>query len=222
MDDINDVDQQNNGDVSVAPQSPTTKNDNDESVSKDDGVVDVTDESAPAGDADNDAVTMEADAVPMEGDAEGDNESDRRDRIDVDGDEDDDKEEGLRRHSSTTRGAARPARGSRADRDAPYSKNEGSSGGARNCDNCGVPGHFARECPEDPKCFACGKTGHAKAACPEAGKTCGACGRRGHIESMCRYPNGGGPPPSHHGARTSGRCNNCNGVSQLYDCIPSV
>ncbi|ETI25215.1 hypothetical protein G647_04588 [Cladophialophora carrionii CBS 160.54] len=61
----------------------------------------------------------------------------------------------------------------------------------RACRNCGLEGHFARDCTEPRKmgaCFNCGQEGHSKADCTEPRKfkgECRNCNQEGHMASDC-------------------------------------
>ncbi|KAL1528117.1 hypothetical protein AB1Y20_009481 [Prymnesium parvum] len=57
---------------------------------------------------------------------------------------------------------------------------------AKTCNNCGVLGHLAGQCPEPPQCHACGSTAHAVAECPHREKACATCGKVGHLKAKCR------------------------------------
>ena len=69
----------------------------------------------------------------------------------------------------------------------PYSRG-GGKGGAKACNNCGVIGHLAGQCPEPSQCHACGSTAHAVADCPHKDKTCSLCGKVGHLKVRFRPP----------------------------------
>ena len=56
----------------------------------------------------------------------------------------------------------------------------------KRCNNCGVVGHLAGQCPEPAQCHACGSTAHAVADCPNKDKTCAHCGKVGHLKAKCR------------------------------------
>ena len=60
------------------------------------------------------------------------------------------------------RGGCRDNRSSK-----PYAR--GGKGGAKACNNCGVIGHLAGQCPEPAQCHACGSTAHAGAYAGFAG-----------------------------------------------------
>ena len=64
---------------------------------------------------------------------------------------------------------------------------------AKRCNNCGVVGHLAGQCPEPAQCHACGSTQHSVADCPHKEKTCDICGKVGHLKAKCRM---GAKPPS--------------------------
>ena len=66
----------------------------------------------------------------------------------------------------------------------PYAR--GGKGGPKACNNCGVIGHLAGQCPEPSQCHACGSTAHAVAECPHKDKTCTLCGKVGHLKAKCR------------------------------------
>ena len=57
------------------------------------------------------------------------------------------------------------------------------------CNNCGVIGHLAGQCPEPAQCHCCGSTQHAVAECPHREKTCEICGKKGHLKAKCRAAN---------------------------------
>ena len=73
------------------------------------------------------------------------------------------------------RGGGRSARNQAAT---PY----GARPGGKACNNCGVVGHLAGQCPEPAQCHACGSTAHAVAECPHKSKTCSICGKVGHLK----------------------------------------
>ena len=83
--------------------------------------------------------------------------------------------------------------GKGAVRDKPYSRGGGGGKGLKACNNCGVVGHLAGQCPEPAQCHACGSTAHAVADCPHKDKTCSICGKVGHLKVSgvlsCMYRN---------------------------------
>ncbi|KAK4626220.1 DNA-binding protein HEXBP [Fulvia fulva] len=82
--------------------------------------------------------------------------------------------------------------------DGNLSMHHGGGSGDGGCRNCGEDGHFARDCPEEPRGggnsgegYNCGETGHNKAECTnerverEFTGTCRVCEQVGHRAAEC-------------------------------------
>ena len=99
------------------------------------------------------------------------------------------QERGAKGNGGKAKGGGR-GRSARKTDSAPYSRGGGRGYGAsamaKTCNNCGVVGHLAGQCPEPAQCHACGSTAHAVADCPHREKTCSICGKVGHLKAKCR------------------------------------
>lgn len=57
---------------------------------------------------------------------------------------------------------------------------------SKRCNNCGVIGHLAGQCPEPAQCHCCGSIEHAVKTCPHPDAVCDLCGKVGHMALKCR------------------------------------
>ena len=128
---------------------------------------------------------------------------------------------------------ANGGRGSRKQSSAPYARGGGKGGGGgdavKACNNCGVVGHLAGQCPDPPQCHACGSIAHAVAECPNKDKTCDVCGKTGHLKAKCRMEarkNATTSAPKEQAPKervasaANKRCNNCGVVGHLAGQCP--
>ncbi|KAL3906701.1 MAG: hypothetical protein SGPRY_010453 [Prymnesium sp.] len=131
----------------------------------------------------------------------------------------------------SSRAATRPARFAST----PYERRpKVLESKTKTCNNCGVMGHLAGQCPRPLQCHACGSVAHAVANCPHREKKCDLCGKIGHLKAKCRQQARAiekqvmktvvevlTAVPNHKLNRIGGKtCNNCGVVGHLAGQCP--